>query len=206
MNENIPYSPNWKPWLDLACEVAIRKLRTVGPDQEITDEFLEQAFRLGRDELLRCFGTEQNRVGTLRAASGMAHGAAAQSYVQSMQRLFERTEQYLRDALLAFQLEHNAWVTDRAARRESGSLQTGSPENNGGEDYRGYASADTIWHDHGIAPPRLSEAKQAGKIRSKKAPPGILTTDGRPVRLLYHVEDAKKYALPKYLQGTDPSE
>jgi len=64
----------------------------------------------------------------------------------------------------------------------------------------GYASADTLEHDYGIIPARLSEAKSAGKVKSKPAPAKMIDSDGKSVRVLYHVEDAKKHCSPNHVK------
>ncbi len=60
-----------------------------------------------------------------------------------------------------------------------------------------YASADWINYKHGIPANRLSEGKKKRLIRWKPAPPGTVDRDNRPVKVLYHVEDAVKHANPK---------
>ena len=65
----------------------------------------------------------------------------------------------------------------------------------------GYASADTLEHDYGIVRERLSEAKQAGKVRSKPAPAKMIDSLGKTIRLLYNIEDAKKHCSPKHVKN-----
>lgn len=68
------------------------------------------------------------------------------------------------------------------------------------ETYEGFASADVIWHDHGIKQARLSEAKRDGRVKSKPAPPGQVDSQGRKVRVLYNVADALKQCRPKHVK------
>lgn len=68
------------------------------------------------------------------------------------------------------------------------------------ESYTAYASADTVWHEHGIRQPRLSEAKRNGRVRWKPAPGGIKDSQGRTVRILYHVGDALRHCKPKHIK------
>ena len=68
-------------------------------------------------------------------------------------------------------------------------------------EFVGYACADTIAIDHGIQKSRLSEGKKAGKIGWKDAPSGMKDSQGRDVRILYHVADAKAFCSPKRIRG-----
>jgi len=65
----------------------------------------------------------------------------------------------------------------------------------------GYASADTLEHDHGILPERLSEAKQAGKVRSMPAPAKMIDSQGKAIRVHYNIEEAKKHCSPKHVKN-----
>ena len=66
--------------------------------------------------------------------------------------------------------------------------------------YEGFASADTLFVDHGIPKTRLSEGKKAGTIKTKTAPPGQRDSQGKAVRILYHIDDAVKNYSPKHVQ------
>lgn len=84
-------------------------------------------------------------------------------------------------------------VTDSALEL----LDLTTPTDEEQDDLTGYASADTLSLDHGIQQSRLSEGKKNDRIKSKAAPTGLRTTDGKSVRVVYHIEDAKRYASPK---------
>ncbi len=66
---------------------------------------------------------------------------------------------------------------------------------------RGYVPADTLSLDDGISQPRLSEAVGKKLVRWKKAPAGYRSSNGNPVRILYHLKDALRWCSPKYFQG-----
>jgi len=82
------------------------------------------------------------------------------------------------------------------------SLEKTAPERTEATDnYEGYAPADTIEMDHGISRTRLSQGKREGKIKWKNAPPGMRDSQGRNVRILYHVADAKQHYSPKQFKS-----
>ncbi len=83
---------------------------------------------------------------------------------------------------------------------------SGKPRQGGGQagqekDFlNGFVGANMIWYTEGIPPSRLSEGKRQGRIRWKNAPQGQRDSQGKAVRILYHVADAKQYASPKHVK------
>lgn len=65
------------------------------------------------------------------------------------------------------------------------------------DDFRGYESAESLLHSEGIPANRLSEGARSGKIKTKRAPAGQKSSQGKAVRTLYNREDALKFCLPK---------
>lgn len=63
----------------------------------------------------------------------------------------------------------------------------------------GYRSADWFAHEHGIPQARLSEAAGDGTVGTTQAPKGMLDSQGRKVRLLYHEQQALKACSPKHV-------
>lgn len=61
----------------------------------------------------------------------------------------------------------------------------------------GYVPADTLWHEAGIRPNRLSEARTNGRVRAINIASGRLDSQGKKVSVLYHRADALKYLQPK---------
>jgi hypothetical protein len=124
-------------------------------------------------------------------------------------RLLQLEPQTLRDRLAEIRLMLNGtWVKAHLRVRES-QLQAMVSEvvhakmkaliGASGEslNLKGYAPADDIRLNHGILATRLSEGKKERKIRFKPAPPEWTDSQGKPVRILYHVDDARRYAEPK---------
>ena len=86
----------------------------------------------------------------------------------------------------------------RAADDPTDASNSDSPEaDNTSPSIEGFRHADWLWHKHGIAAPRLSEAARDGKVRSVQAPRGTIDSQGRTVRMLYNEADAVKHCLPK---------
>ncbi len=66
-----------------------------------------------------------------------------------------------------------------------------------------YRSADWFAARHGIPQSRLSEGANANppRVCTKRAPAGQVDSQGRVVRVLYHVGDALRYCSPKHVKG-----
>ncbi|MBI5865345.1 MAG: hypothetical protein HZB38_12715 [Planctomycetes bacterium] len=86
--------------------------------------------------------------------------------------------------------------------RTHGLLPTGATQNAENPPLKEFGPADWFKCQHGIVQVRLSEAANAGRVKTMPAPKGQIDSQGRKVRLLYHVQDALKHCSPKHIKDS----
>ena len=99
-------------------------------------------------------------------------------------------------------LTRNIYLLQQTAKpSDAGKSDEQGQSNN--YDYEGYACADWFRTEHGIPQSRLSELSRGNnpKVRSVRAPKGHpRTSEGKQVRVLYHIQDALKHCSPKHVK------
>lgn len=150
-------------------------------------------FRPGHDQELNAAAAAHRCAVFVERLTEVVNAVQQRSELHCNRANVEFEEQKLRLQLLA-----KAYTQSRAHPTPADVGRGGAGAATAG--YEGYAPADTIRLEHGILKPRLSEGKKAGKIKSKPAPAGIKDTEGRAVRVYYHVADALAYCKPQHRQ------